>query len=270
MDSDRRLGPGVDGVSLEGVMDDNKENLNTEDSRAPDESVVPEPAVPVAPPAEFAIRLSPRFLVVLLAVVAAALVTTHAALTIYHYQVSELEWLPWRQLFDVDEENNLPTWFSEFLLLTTTCLLWLCTKRKKAQADPSIDHWYTLTLGFLVLSIDEVAGMHETINSMIDPTWAYGGGILAMGIGIGFIPFLRRLPRSTAGLFILAGAIYIGGAVGMEIIGEPLDSDTLTYNLLTAVEEGMEMFGVILFIHALLRHMKGVERGDFRASVQVG
>ncbi len=204
----------------------------------------------------YVIQVSPRFLVTLLAVLALTLLFCHAALTIYHYQVDELPWLPWRQLFDVDEENNVPTWFSELLLLTATVLLWLCAGKKRLEEDPSVDHWYALTIGFLLLAIDEVAGLHETINSLIDPTWAIGGGLLALGIGVGFIPFLRRLPRRTAILFAVAGAIYVGGAVGVEIIGEPLDSDSMAYNLLTVLEEGMEMFGVIFFIHVLLGYMR--------------
>ena len=41
----------------------------------------------------------------------------------------------------------------------------------------------------------------------------------------------------------------------MEIIGEPMESDSLLYNMTTMVEEGMEMFGIILFLKALLRYM---------------
>ena len=219
--------------------------------------------------AGYGFSISQRFLVILLSILALALLLCHAALTIYHYQVSELPWLPWRQLFDVDEENNLPTWFSEFLLLTTAVLLWLCADKKRRDKDPSVDHWYTLTIGFLLLAMDEIAGFHETINSLIDPTWAIGGGLLALGIGIGFIPFLRRLPKRTAILFVVAGAIYVGGAVGVEIIGEPLDSDTMTYNLLTVLEEGMEMFGVIFFMYVLLGYMRGSDAGPVRGAFEL-
>ncbi len=219
-------------------------------------------------PSSYLIQVSPRFLVTLLAILALTLLLCHAALTIYHYQVDELPWLPWRQLFDVDEENNLPTWFSELLLLTATVLLWLCAGKKRRDEDPSFG-WYVLTIGFFLLAIDEVAGIHETINSLIDTTWAIGGGLLALGIGLGFIPFLWRLPRLTAILFALAGAIYVGGAVGVEIIGEPLDSDSLQYNLLTVLEEGMEMFGVIFFIHVLLGYMREPRANILQGAVEL-
>lgn len=38
-----------------------------------------------------------------LALTAFALLLVHSVITVYHYQVEELEWIPWRQLFDVDE-----------------------------------------------------------------------------------------------------------------------------------------------------------------------
>ena len=126
-----------------------------------------------------------------------------------------------------------------------------------------------LTIGFLLFSIDTVAGIHETINSLIDPNWAIGGGLLALGIGLGFIPFLRRLPKRTAILFAVAGAIYIGGAVGVEIIGEPLDADTIQYNLLTVLEEGMETFGVIFFIHVLLSYMRDSPASILQGAVEL-
>ena len=89
----------------------------------------------------YQIRVSSRLLIRILAIAAVALLITHAALTIYHYQVDALSWLPWRQLFDVDEENNLPTWYSEFLLLTASVFLWLCAGQKKADREPWVAHW---------------------------------------------------------------------------------------------------------------------------------
>ena len=211
--------------------------------------------------AGYEVAFSTRRVVIGFVVAALFLLVTHSALTIYHYSVEEVSWLPWRQLFDVDEENNLPTWFSGFLLSVVAFFVWLCARRSRSAAEPWADHWYGLAVGFLLLSLDEVAGMHETVNSLIDMSWAIPGGIIAGVIGLAFVPFLRRLPGQTALLFLLAGGLYIGGAVGVEIIGEPMDSDTMLYNLTTVVEEGMEMAGVILFLHALLSYMN--EDGSF-------
>lgn len=189
----------------------------------------------------------------------AALVGMHVLLTMVHFQVIELPWYL-RQIFDVDEEDSFPTWYSAFALLLAAVVLWIQARRQHTAASPWRWHWFGLALGFLVLSIDEIAGMHETLNSVIEQSWAVPGAIVVALVGGIYLTFLVQLDRRTAVWFALAGALYVGGAVGVEYYTEPyLKNDalnTLAYNLWTAVEEGMEMSGVLLFLSALLRHMK--------------
>jgi hypothetical protein len=78
-------------------------------------------------------------------------------------------------------------------------------------------------------------------------------------LGLGFIPFLRRQPRVTRVRFVVAGAIYVGSAVGMDV---PLGWWTarhgehgLGYALIDAVEEAGEMLGLNLFLLALVDHL---------------
>ena len=64
-------------------------------------------------------------------------------------------------------------------------------------------------------------------------------------------------------LFVVAGIIYVGGALGVEAVSglwaERHGEDNLVYMTISTVEELMEMIGIIVFIHALLdytgRHM---------------
>ena len=55
--------------------------------------------------------------------------------------------------------------------------------------------------------------------------------------------------------FVLAGGVYLGGALGVEVLTDPyLENDelnTLPYNLWTALEEAMEMGGVLIFLSGL-------------------
>lgn len=120
-----------------------------------------------------------------------------------------------------------------------------------------------------MLSIDEIAGLHESFNTVTDATWAIPGGILALVVGLTFFSFLSSLPTATRNAFFLAGCIYVGGAIGVEIIGAPMDADTMTYNLTTVVEEGMEMAGVLLFLTALLAYMARQDVGTDEVSVTV-
>ena len=184
-------------------------------------------------------------------ITAAVLVTIHVVLNLIHYRVTDLPWLA-RQIFDVDEEDSFPTWFSAMLLLLTSVSLALQSFAAKQNKNALAGQWGVLAVGFLFLSIDEIAGMHETLNSLIEISWTIPGGIGAGLVGLYFIPFLLKIPRPLAVKFVIAGAIYLGGALGVEVLTDPyLENDalnTLAYNLWTAVEEAMEMGGVLFFL----------------------
>ena len=91
---------------------------------------------------------------------AVCLVSIHLGLYVYNYRVEELEWLL-LQLFDLDEENNLPTWFSSFLLLNNAFFLALVARLESTQDKLQ---WTLMSIGFFILSVDEVAGLHESIR----------------------------------------------------------------------------------------------------------
>jgi hypothetical protein len=178
-------------------------------------------------------------------------VSIHLGLYLYNYQVEELEWLI-LQLFDLDEENNLPTWFSSFLLLNNAFFLALMARSRK---DRDKLHWWAMSVGFFVLSIDEVAGLHESFNSSIEMNWAIPGAVLVTVVAVAFIPFLLRLRRGLAGIFILSGVVFVSGAIIVELLSEDMDSDSLGYMLAVALEEGLEMLGAWLFLTTLIKEM---------------
>jgi len=63
---------------------------------------------------------------------------------------------------------------------------------------------------------------------------------------------------------VLAAIVYVAGAAGIEIVEALVDrlSGSFSFSLLTIVEETLEMAGLVIFIHALLSHLKDVpDRG---------
>jgi hypothetical protein len=59
------------------------------------------------------------------------LLVVHMGLTPVHYRRVELSWLL-RELFDVDEEDSVPTWLSSellFLILVTLFSIWTLERR---------------------------------------------------------------------------------------------------------------------------------------------
>ena len=94
-------------------------------------------------------------------------------------------------------------------------------------------------------------------------TWVVAGALGALAAGVFFLPFLRALPARLAARFVLAGAVYVGSAVGLETVATQLGHEAAggggygwaTLGLV-ALEEGGEMAGVALFVWALLGHLR--------------
>ena len=157
--------------------------------------------------------------------------------------------------------------------VTATFLL-LLALRKRTQGDPWARYWLGLALAFGLLSLDEIAGLHETLNSIFESSWGILGTVAAAVFGLAYVRFLRDLAASTRWRFLAAGILFFGGAVVVEMATAWYDDtdllDTLSYKLWTAVEEGLEMTGVLVFLHALLGYMGGSGSRSIAIAVEKG
>src|SRR4051812_32798843 len=129
------------------------------------------------------------------------------------------------QRFDFTAEMSIPNWYSSCALLSAAILLAVIARFKYAERDRWFYHWAALSLIFVGLSIDEEARFHEMVNTAT--SWVvHGHGLLfypwvipALAfcgiVGLSYLPFLLHIERRTAILFLVAGAVYVGGAVGM-------------------------------------------------------
>lgn len=193
-----------------------------------------------------------------LTLVALLLVLLHVVCMVVWYEnlVPINEWL-YFSFFDLDEEEGFGTWFSAVVLLLCGISSWFALMLSREREFKMRSGWLGLTIGFPILSIDEVVGFHEFLNTIITAVhWTFIGSILVLILGLLYWPFLLGLPNKTKLLMIVSGLFYIGGAIGVEmatITYEESDQlDTLAYNLWNAVEESLEMFGPILYIYAVL------------------
>ncbi len=223
----------------------------------------------MAKPSSLNILFPTRYLLKVLIATCVILLLVHIALTICHYRWIELPWML-RELFDVDEEESIPTWFSSGVLLLVAVVLFFIYRLKQHAGDTNAPYWAGLGAGFTFMSVDEIAGFHETLNSVIEMSWAVPGLVVAVVVGLLYLKFLSSLPAATAVRFMMAGGIFVGGAIGVELATEPFlyndELDTLAYNLWTPVEEGMEMGGVIFFLSALFDYLKNSFQMEFNAT----
>lgn len=102
------------------------------------------------------------------------------------------------------------------LLLLCSALLTVIAVASRKRAAWGVPHWFGLAVVFLFLAVDEALSLHERLTEPL------------------------RSALNTCGFFHYAWVV-------------PYAAATL---LLAAIEEGLEMFGALLFIHALLVYIE--------------
>lgn len=171
--------------------------------------------------------------------------------------------------FNFDQESNFPSIYSALTLGFCSYLLAIITTLKRIRKARYVQHWKALSLIFLFLAFDEACSIHEllipvlrrTMNAkgVLYFTWVVPAFFLLIVFLIVFRRFIQNLPVKTRTLFILAGAVYVTGALGMELVGGYI-ADYIGYNTLyglaSTVEELLEMFGIVIFVNALLSYIQ--------------
>lgn len=173
-------------------------------------------------------------------------------------------------LFDFDREHNIPSLYSAVSLLCCSGLLALLAAEGRQSQRHDARYWGGLSLLFLLVSVDEQFALHERlilplqegfqVSGFFHFAWVIPYGLLLLGLGLFYMRFFLRLPSGTRLRFVFAAVLYVGGALGMEMVGgdyyERIGGvPDLPYTVMVTVEELLEMSGVIVFIHALLTVM---------------
>ena len=124
-------------------------------------------------------------------------------------------------LFYVDRESNLPSFFNTVLLLMVAALLLITFLLNRHHRNSGIKyHWLLLSFIFLFLSVDESISIHESLTQIL-PQFGIGGNgylkfawvipysVAALLICLFFIRLLRSLQKPVRLGFVLSGIIYI-------------------------------------------------------------
>ena len=217
---------------------------------------------------KLSLQLSRSKIITTLIYVAIALLILNCLSLYLHYVLGYPSIKGFVPKFDFDEENNVPTYFSSFLLLISAILLFWASISAKQASSKYAKHWGALSIVFLFMSLDETASFHELL---IDPlreifnlsgyfywSWVVFGLIIVIIFAISYIRFLLDLPPKVRYTIILAAALYLGGVIGMEMISGNYYSvygQNLIYAVLTTIEETLEIAGLILLIKVLFDYL---------------
>jgi hypothetical protein len=168
-------------------------------------------------------------------------------------------------LVHLSYEGNLPTWYSSTLLGLCAAVLALVAASKRRTGDSYRRHWTALAVIFLYIAIDEAVSIHELLNQLFDLPgvlyfgWVIPAGILVTVFVLSYAKFWGHLPSRTRIEFLGAGAVYVGGALVVELLlGYWTDrhgDEGLGYGLIDALEESLEIVGITLFLSAALGYL---------------
>lgn len=172
-------------------------------------------------------------------------------------------------LFDLDKEGNIPTLYSAVTLLVSAGLFAVIAIAKKRQGKREYLYWAGLAIIFLFLSVDDGAAIHENIirplrnalntSGALYFAWVIPYGIFVVTLGLIYFRFLFSLPMRIRYLIIFAGILFVGGALGFELIGgywtEIYGQENVAYTLITTCEQSLQMAGILVLIYALMSYI---------------
>lgn len=173
----------------------------------------------------------------------------------------------WTRYFWVDREGNVPTWFSSAVLGLAALLAVGVAADSPGRWRR---HWRVLAAALAYLSVDELTEIHEQAITPLRQAFGLDGALffawvvvalpLVVVFALAYLRFLVALPRPTRSGLLVAGALYVGGAAGVEMVGSLVYStvglDTMLYVLVTTVEELLEMAGAVLLVVVLAAHRR--------------
>lgn len=215
------------------------------------------------------LQISQQSTVRFLSLLLFALVLLHTIGLIDRYIFGDTGWFP-EILFDLDTEYNIASYISSLLLLACSLVLLFIGVVKQQQQDRFRRYWQFLAFLFLCLAGDEVLSMHER---SIEPlrrffqtdgffyfAWVIPAIVLVSLLFLVYLKFLKHLPANTRAGVLLAGAIYLFGSLGVEMVGgwwdDVYEIHTLPYALITTVEEIFELMGKGLFLITLVSYIR--------------
>lgn len=173
------------------------------------------------------------------------------------------------RVFNIDQEANIPTWFTGGIALYLAMTTSMIASVVKSQGKNHSWGWRGISLMGIYISLDELSGIHELAINPIRENWDVGPWLyqswiipamaLAVLISIIYSRFVWKLPMYSKFYLLLGGLIYLTGAIGVESIGGfVLNTQGLNdwYVQLAHIEEFMEMMGLIVILYSVVEYAR--------------
>jgi hypothetical protein len=173
------------------------------------------------------------------------------------------------RVFNIDQEANIPTWFTAGVALYLAMMAAMIASVVKSQGKKMAWAWRGVALMGIYIAMDEVAGFHELaidpirdnweISPWLYQAWIIPAIILVISISILYFRFFWKLPFYTKFYLVIGTFVYLMGAIGVEAVGGfVLTTQGLNdwYVQLAHIEEFMEMMGLIIILYSVVEYAR--------------
>lgn len=172
--------------------------------------------------------------------------------------------------FDLAGEQTVAAWLSSALMLLCTAPLFQIAALRRRLGEHDVRHWAVLGLIFVGLSMDETVGFHEMTTGPLRAAFN-GSGIFLYAwvvpalafvavVALAYARFLFGQPAWFRNRCILAGALFVGAAVGFEMMEGAFAEFYLEHRVIHEIaahlEDVLEFAGILVFLHALLTYLR--------------
>ena len=179
--------------------------------------------------------------------------------------------------FSLDEEANVPTWYSTILLYSISIasfVLYFFSFKEICRNNIWRFYWLVFGSVYLFLSLDEASQIHEILDEAQIIKWIYlymfAGGTFFLVTVIYFLT-IRNDIKNIRNLILSGLVIYALGGMGMELISDvfsPLPQ--VLQQIEFILEEGLEMIGSIMVLTGCimeLNRLYKVKHTEFKDSL---
>jgi hypothetical protein len=177
-----------------------------------------------------------------------------------------------RNLIFPNSEGNLFSWYSS-LLLAGIGIGFLLIAAATRGTGRSVLPFLVMAGIALFLSADEAALLHERLGKLaavfglsasFTYQWLLLGVPIAIVIGLLLLWLARSLDPVLRRRLVIAGIVFLAGAVGGEFIGALITkvdfglasaAKANLHGISVVIEEGLEILGAVLALRAVLAHL---------------
>lgn len=180
-------------------------------------------------------------------------------------------------VFALDREANVPTVFGAGLHLACAGVLAAIAYAHRGRRQ--MGHWAGLAVLFGYFCLEELTRMHDQVgqafqallhwDGLMHLPWLLPYGLVGVLLVVGYARFVAELPAGTRRAFVAAAALFVGGAIGLELVSAEVavleGGGNVGYLALSHLEEVLEMSGTAAFLAALVGHVGTGGMGGDRA-----